>query len=192
VVTAATPDRVALHLNRRPIRSSWSARHQRRAQSRRFYWKGKVHVSCAPRLRRKSFFAIAKARTASITSASGTSLRHPRAEPETNSTHARHVSRGRLDYGVFAPSEGSNAPPATSPRQSPWLEWCGPRISRNGSAAELKTPASQQRNVVLHPSSCRQICLYTRPMDVSSTLDPAAESAGRSAATSAPASPDRR
>jgi len=162
-----------------------------------FYWKGKVHVVVRTEgYDRKSFFAIAE---------SPNGLDHfrfwdepcdiPELKPETNLYDMRVTfHEDGWIYGVFcAEAKDPNAPAGDLSSAVAWLEWCGQGFQEMGAPAEPQNTASQQRNVVLHPSSCRASMPSTRDRwTVSSTLDPAAESAGRSVATSAPASPDRR
>jgi 4-O-beta-D-mannosyl-D-glucose phosphorylase len=136
-----------------------------------FYWKGKVHlVARTEGCDRKSFFAIAE-------SANGIdNFRFwdepcdiPELKPETNLYDMRVTfHEDGWIYGVFcaeardpkaAPGDLSSAvAQAGIVRTKDFRKW--------DRLPNLKTPASQQRNVVLHPEFVNgQYAFYTRPMD---------------------------
>ena len=136
-----------------------------------FYWQGKVHlVARVEGNDRKSFFAIAE-------SPNGINRFRFWDEPcdipavagETNLYDMRVTfHEDGWIYGVFcAESKDPNAPPgdlssavaqAGVVRTKDFRHW--------DRLPNLKTPASQQRNVVLHPEFFQgKYALYTRPMD---------------------------
>ncbi len=136
-----------------------------------FYWRGKVHLVVRTEgYDRKSFFAIAE-------SPNGIDnwrfwdepVDLPEVKPETNVYDMRITFHedGRI-YGVFcAESKDPNAPAgdlssavaqAGMVRTKDFKHW--------ERLPNLRTPASQQRNVVLHPEFVGgQYAFYTRPMD---------------------------
>lgn len=136
-----------------------------------FYWKGKVHlVTRTEGYDRKSFFAICE----SDNGIDG--FRYwdepcaiPELPGETNLYDMRVVfHEDGWIYGIFcAESKDPNAAPgdlssavaqAGMARTKDFKEW--------ERLPNLKTPASQQRNVVLHPEFVDgQYAFYTRPMD---------------------------
>lgn len=136
-----------------------------------FYWKGKVHMVVRTEgYDRKSFFAIAE-------SPNGIDnwrfwdepVDLPELKPETNVYDMRITfHQDGWIYGVFcaeakdpkaAPGDLSSAvAQAGMVRTKDFLKW--------ERLPNLKTPASQQRNVVLHPEFVDgQYAFYTRPMD---------------------------
>ena len=136
-----------------------------------FFWKGKIHM--VVRLEghdRKSLFAIAE-------SPNGIDgwrfwdepVDLPEIRPETNVYDMRITFHedGRI-YGVFcAEAKDPNAKPGDL---SSAVAVAGVVRTRDFRTWErlpnLKTPASQQRNVVLHPEFVGgQYAFYTRPMD---------------------------
>ena len=136
-----------------------------------FYWRGKVHMVVRTEgYDRKSFFAIAE-------SPNGIDnfrfwdepVDLPELAPETNVYDMRVTFHedGNI-YGVFcAESKDPNAAPgdlssavaqAGLVRTKDFKKW--------ERLPNLKTPASQQRNVVLHPEFVDgKYAFYTRPMD---------------------------
>ncbi len=136
-----------------------------------FYWKGKAHlVARVEGADRKSFFAIAE-------SANGVERFRFWDEPcdipempgETNLYDMRVVfHQDGWIYGVFC-SE-SKDPKAAPGDLSSAVAQAGIVRTRDFKRWErlpnLKTPASQQRNVVLHPEFVGgKYAFYTRPMD---------------------------
>ncbi|PTY06214.1 glycosidase [Opitutaceae bacterium EW11] len=136
-----------------------------------FYWNGKVHLVVRTEgYDRKSFFAIAE-------SANGVdNFRFwdepcdiPEIKPETNLYDMRITfHEDGWIYGVFcAEAKDPNAAPgdlssavaqAGMVRTKDFKKW--------ERLPNLKTPASQQRNVVLHPEYVDgKYAFYTRPMD---------------------------
>ena len=136
-----------------------------------FYWRGKVHLVVRTEgYDRKSFFAIAE-------SPNGIDnfrfwdepVDLPEVAPETNVYDMRVVfHQDGWIYGVFcaeakdpdaAPGDLSSAvAQAGIVRTRDFKEW--------ERLPNLKTPASQQRNVVLHPEFVDgKYAFYTRPMD---------------------------
>ena len=136
-----------------------------------FYWKGKVHLVVRTEgFDRKSFFAIAE-------SPNGIdNFRFwdepcdiPEVKPETNLYDMRITfHEDGWIYGVFcaeakdpkaAPGDLSSAvAQAGMVRTKDFKKW--------ERLPNLKTPASQQRNVVLHPEYVDgKYAFYTRPMD---------------------------
>ena len=136
-----------------------------------FYWKGRIHLVVRTEgYDRKSFFAIAE---------SPNGLDHfrfwdepcdiPELKPETNLYDMRVTfHEDGWIYGVFcAEAKDPNAPAgdlssavavAGMVRTKDFKKW--------ERLPNLKTPASQQRNVVLHPEFVQgKYALYTRPMD---------------------------
>ena len=136
-----------------------------------FFWKGKAHlVVRVEGADRKSFFAIAE-------SPNGVDnfrfwdepIDLPELKPETNVYDMRITfHQDGWIYGVFcAEAKDPNAAPgdlssavaqAGMVRTKDFKKW--------ERLPNLKTPASQQRNVVLHPEFVdNQYAFYTRPMD---------------------------
>ena len=136
-----------------------------------FYWKGKVHVVARVEgYDRKSFFAICE-------SPNGVDnfrfwdepVDLPEIPPETNVYDMRVVfHEDGWIYGVFcSESKDPNAAPGDL---SSAVAQAGIARTRDFKKWErlpnLKTPASQQRNVVLHPEFVGgKYAFYTRPMD---------------------------
>ncbi|HEY9156254.1 MAG TPA: glycosidase [Opitutaceae bacterium] len=136
-----------------------------------FYWNNKVHLVVRTEgYDRKSFFAIAE-------SSNGIDnfrfwdepIDLPELKPETNVYDMRITfHQDGWIYGVFcaeakdpkaAPGDLSSAvAQAGMVRTKDFKKW--------DRLPNLKTPASQQRNVVLHPEFVNgQYAFYTRPMD---------------------------
>jgi 4-O-beta-D-mannosyl-D-glucose phosphorylase len=136
-----------------------------------FFWRGKVHlVVRVEGYDRKSFFAIAESRNG----VDGWNfwdepLNLPEVKPETNVYDMRitHHEDGWI-YGIFC-SESKD--PKSKPGDlSSAVASAGIARTRDFKRWErlpnLRTPASQQRNVVLHPEFVEgKYALYTRPMD---------------------------
>ncbi len=136
-----------------------------------FYWKGKVHLVVRTEgYDRKSFFAIAE-------SANGIDnfrfWAEPvdllELEPETNVYDMRVTFHedGNI-YGVFCTE--AKVPKAAPGDLSSAVAQAGVVRTKDFKKWErlpnLKTPASQQRNVVLHPEFVDgKYAFYTRPMD---------------------------
>ena len=136
-----------------------------------FYWNGKVHlVVRVEGADRKSFFAIAE-------SPNGVDnfrfweepIDLPELAPETNVYDMRiTMHEDGWIYGVFcSESKDPNAAPGDL---SSAVAQAGIVRTRDFKRWErlpnLKTPASQQRNVVLHPEFVQgRYAFYTRPMD---------------------------
>ncbi len=136
-----------------------------------FYWKGKVHMVVRTEgYDRKSFFAIAE-------SPNGIDnfrfwdepVDLPELEPETNVYDMRVTFHedGNI-YGVFCAE--SKDPKAPRGDLSSAVAQAGVVRTKDFKKWErlpnLKTPASQQRNVVLHPEFVDgKYAFYTRPMD---------------------------
>jgi len=136
-----------------------------------FYWKGKVHLVVRTEgYDRKSFFAIAE-------SPNGIDnwrfwdepVDLPETSPETNVYDMRVTfHQDGWIYGVFC-AEAKN-PKARPGDLSSAVAQAGVVRTRDFKHWErlpnLKTPASQQRNVVLHPEFVSgKYAFYTRPMD---------------------------
>ncbi len=136
-----------------------------------FFWKGKVHLVVRTEgYDRKSFFAIAE-------SPNGVdNFRFwdepcdiPELEPETNVYDMRVVfHEDGWIYGVFCAE--AKDPKAPRGDLSSAVAQAGIVRTRDFRKWErlpnLRTPASQQRNVVLHPEFVDgQYAFYTRPMD---------------------------
>jgi 4-O-beta-D-mannosyl-D-glucose phosphorylase len=136
-----------------------------------FFWRGKAHmVVRVEGCDRKSFFAIAE-------SPNGIDrwrfwdepVDLPELKPETNVYDMRVTfHEDGWAYGVFC-SE-SRAPAAPPGDLSSAIAQAGIARTRDFLKWErlpnLRTPASQQRNVVLHPEFVGgQYAFYTRPMD---------------------------
>ncbi len=136
-----------------------------------FYWKGKVHLVVRTEgYDRKSFFAIAE-------SPNGIDnwrfwdepIDLPEMMPETNVYDMRVTfHQDGWIYGVFC-AESKN-PKARPGDLSSAVAQAGVARTRDFKHWErlpnLKTPASQQRNVVLHPEFVGgKYAFYTRPMD---------------------------
>ena len=193
--------RVALRFQRRrPTRISWSGS----ASTRRFnpgaiLRNGKVHlVVRVEGADRKSFFALAE---------SPNGVDHfrfwdePCAMPElasrrrTSTTCASRCTRTAGSTACSAPS--AKDPNAAAGRPllgaSPRPAWSAPRTSRMGAPARPEDPASQQRNVVLHPEFVGgQYAFYTRPMDGFIDVGSGGGIGWTPVPTSRPASPARR
>ena len=136
-----------------------------------FYWNGKVHMVVRTEgYDRKSFFAIAE-------SPNGIDnfrfwdepVDLPELEPETNVYDMRVTFHedGNI-YGVFCAE--SKDPDAAPGDLSSAVAQAGIVRTKDFKKWErlpnLKTPASQQRNVVLHPEFVDgKYAFYTRPMD---------------------------
>jgi 4-O-beta-D-mannosyl-D-glucose phosphorylase len=136
-----------------------------------FFWKGKVHMVVRfEGYDRKSLFAIAE-------SANGIDgwrfwdepVDLPELKPETNVYDMRITfHEDGCIYGVFcAEAKDPNAKPGDL---SSAVAQAGLVRTKDFKTWErlpnLKTPASQQRNVVLHPEFVDgQYAFYTRPMD---------------------------
>jgi len=136
-----------------------------------FYWNGKVHMVVRTEgYDRKSFFAIAE-------SPNGIDnfrfwdepVALPELEPETNVYDMRVTFHedGNI-YGVFCAE--SKDPDAAPGDLSSAVAQAGIVRTKDFKKWErlpnLKTPASQQRNVVLHPEFVDgKYAFYTRPMD---------------------------
>ena len=136
-----------------------------------FYWRNKVHLVVRTEgADRKSFFAIAE-------SPNGVDnfrfwdepVDLPELEPETNVYDMRITfHEDGCIYGVFcAEAKDPKAPPGDL---SSAVAQAGLVRTRDFKTWErlpnLRTPASQQRNVVLHPEFVQgQYAFYTRPMD---------------------------
>lgn len=136
-----------------------------------FHWMGKVHLVVRTEgYDRKSFFAICE-------SESGVDgfrfrdepLQIPEIEGETNLYDMRVTfHEDGWIYGVFCAE--SKDPKAGPGEFSSAVAQAGIARTRDFKAWErlpnLRTPASQQRNVVLHPEFVGgQYAFYTRPMD---------------------------
>lgn len=136
-----------------------------------FYWKGKIHLVVRTEgYDRKSFFAIAE-------SSNGIdNFRFwdepcdiPEIKPETNLYDMRVTfHEDGWIYGVFCAE--SKDPKAPKGDLSSAVAVAGIVRTRDFKKWErlpnLKTPASQQRNVVLHPEFVDgKYAFYTRPMD---------------------------
>jgi 4-O-beta-D-mannosyl-D-glucose phosphorylase len=136
-----------------------------------FHWKGRVHmVVRVEGFDRKSFFAIAE-------SPNGIDnwrfwdepVDLPEVEPETNVYDMRiTIHEDGCIYGVFC-SEARD-PGASVGDLSSAIAQAGLVRTKDFRTWErlpnLETPASQQRNVVLHPELVDgQYAFYTRPMD---------------------------
>ena len=136
-----------------------------------FYWKGKVHLVVRTEgCDRKSFFAIAE-------SPNGIdNFRFwdepcdiPELKPETNLYDMRITfHEDGWIYGVFCAEAKDPAAPAGD--LSSAVAEAGMVRTKDFKRWErlqnLKTPASQQRNVVLHPEFVQgKYAFYTRPMD---------------------------
>lgn len=136
-----------------------------------FLWKGKVHlVARTEGADRKSFFAIAE---------SPNGIDHfrfwdepcdiPELKPETNLYDMRVTfHEDGWAYGVFCAE--AKDPKAPAGDLSSAVAQAGIVRTKDFRKWErlpnLKTPASQQRNVVLHPEFVDgQYAFYTRPMD---------------------------
>ncbi|MDD2764615.1 MAG: glycosidase [Opitutaceae bacterium] len=136
-----------------------------------FYWQGKVHLVVRTEgLDRKSFFAIAE----SPNGIDGFRFWDepcdiPELKPETNLYDMRITfHEDGWIYGVFCAEAKDPAAPAGDlssavaqagmVRTKDFRKWV--------RLPNLKTPASQQRNVVLHPEFVQgKYAFYTRPMD---------------------------
>jgi len=136
-----------------------------------FYWNGKVHLVVRTEgCDRKSFFAIAE-------SPNGIDnfrfwdepVDLPELAPETNVYDMRVTfHEDGWIYGVFCAE--AKDPQAAPGDLSSAVAQAGMVRTKNFKKWErlpnLKTPASQQRNVVLHPEFVRgKYAFYTRPMD---------------------------
>jgi 4-O-beta-D-mannosyl-D-glucose phosphorylase len=136
-----------------------------------FYWKGKIHLVVRTEgYDRKSFFSV-------VDSPNGLDnfrfweepINLPELKPETNVYDMRVTfHQDGWIYGVFCAEEKDpNAAPgdlssavavAGLVRTKDFRQW--------DRLPNLRTPASQQRNVVLHPEFVRgKYAFYTRPMD---------------------------
>ncbi len=136
-----------------------------------FYWKGKAHlVARVEGADRKSFFAIAESKNGVDNFRFWDEpIDLPELAPETNVYDMRiTMHEDGWIYGVFcSESKDPNAAPgdlssavaqAGIVRTKDFKKW--------ERLPNLKTPASQQRNVVLHPEFVQgQYAFYTRPMD---------------------------
>ncbi|MFP4540187.1 MAG: glycosidase [Opitutales bacterium] len=136
-----------------------------------FYWQGRCHMVVRTEgYDRKSFFAICE-------SESGTEgfrfwdepVQIPPLEGETNLYDMRVVfHEDGWIYGVFcAESKDPKAGPGDLSSAVAQAGLARTKDFRNWERLpNLKTPASQQRNVVLHPEFVDgQYAFYTRPMD---------------------------
>lgn len=136
-----------------------------------FHWKGKVHMVVRfEGYDRKSLFAIAE-------SANGIDgwrfwdepVDLPELKPETNVYDMRITfHEDGCIYGVFcAEAKDPNAKPGDLSSAVAVAGMVRTRDFRKWERLpNLKTPASQQRNVVLHPEFVDgQYAFYTRPMD---------------------------
>ncbi len=136
-----------------------------------FYWNGRVHlVVRVEGADRKSFFAIAE-------SANGVDnfrfwdepVDLPELSPETNVYDMRvTVHEDGWIYGVFcSESKDPNAAPGDLSSAVAQAGMVRTRDFRKWERLpNLRTPASQQRNVVLHPEFVQgKYAFYTRPMD---------------------------
>ena len=136
-----------------------------------FYWNGKAHlVARVEGADRKSFFAIAESKNGVDNFRFWDEpIDLPELAPETNVYDMRiTMHEDGWIYGVFcSESKDPNAAPgdlssavaqAGIVRTKDFKKW--------DRLPNLKTPASQQRNVVLHPEFVQgQYAFYTRPMD---------------------------
>jgi Predicted glycosylase len=136
-----------------------------------FYWKGKVHMVVRTEgYDRKSFFAIAESRNGIDNFRFWDEpVDLPEIEPETNVYDMRVTFHedGNI-YGVFCAE--SKDPKAAPGDLSSAVAQAGIVRTKDFKKWErlpnLKTPASQQRNVVLHPEFVDgKYAFYTRPMD---------------------------
>ncbi len=136
-----------------------------------FYWKGKVHMVVRTEgYDRKSFFAIAESRNGIDNFRFWDEpVDLPELEPETNVYDMRVTFHedGNI-YGVFCAE--SKDPKAAPGDLSSAVAQAGVVRTKDFKKWErlpnLKTPASQQRNVVLHPEFVDgKYAFYTRPMD---------------------------
>jgi 4-O-beta-D-mannosyl-D-glucose phosphorylase len=136
-----------------------------------FYWKGKVHLVVRTEgYDRKSFFSI-------VESPNGIDnfrfwdepIDLPELEPETNVYDMRITfHQDGWIYGVFCAE--AKDPGAAPGDLSSAVAQAGMVRTRDFKKWErlpnLQTPASQQRNVVLHPEFVNgKYAFYTRPMD---------------------------
>ena len=136
-----------------------------------FYWKGKVHMVVRfEGYDRKSLFAIAESRNGVDNWRFWDEpVDLPEIKPETNVYDMRVTfHEDGWIYGVFC---AESKDPAAKPGDlSSAVAVAGMVRTRDFRKWErlpnLKTPASQQRNVVLHPAfvGCKY-AFYTRPMD---------------------------